>query len=64
MSGENIFTGIIDMNGYINDYRNRMKVGVDLQKEAEYINQIADMQELLERYFDLYGALQIGRAHV
>jgi hypothetical protein len=57
VAGENIFTGMINMSGEIYDYRNKIKVGVDLQREAELMKDLQDAQEIADRYYGLYGAL-------
>lgn len=57
----NIFVGIIAENGDIfnnsTTTKDRKKVGIDNDKEQEYINQIAEIQSLLDIYFNTYGAL-------
>ena len=55
VAGENVFTGIINMSGDIfemNGYRQGNKVGIDAEKENEYIKQIAEMQTVIDNYFD------------
>jgi len=52
--GDNIFTAIIDENGVIYEAstgRKRQAVGIDAQKEQEYQQTIAEMQERLDSYY-------------
>lgn len=52
-STDNIFTGMIDMDGniYNASMRNtRTKIGIDAQKESELLAQISEMQETLDNY--------------
>jgi len=52
--GQNIFTAMIDETGTIweaSTGRKRQSVGIDAQKEQEYIAQIAEMQERLDQYY-------------
>lgn len=54
--GENIFTGMIDENGIIWDMatgRKRQAIGVDAQKEQEYIQTISEMQETLDNWREI-----------
>ena len=51
----NIFTGMIDTDGTIYEAgtgRKRQKIGVDSQREEELVKQIAEMQEVLESYYN------------
>lgn len=51
---DNVFTGIIDQDGYIykmNGYRKGPVIGVDTEKEQEYQKTIADMTETLDSYY-------------
>lgn len=54
--GENIFSGMIDENGVIWDIatgRKRQAIGVDSQKEQEYIHTITEMQETLDNWREI-----------
>lgn len=60
----NVFVGIISEDGTIYNNSNnststkeRKKIGIDNDKEQEYINQLAEQQELLDLYFNTFGAL-------
>lgn len=49
-----IFTGDLDKDGTIYSIgtgRERIKVGVDIEKEQEYVRTISDMQEPLDSYY-------------
>jgi hypothetical protein len=51
---QNIFTGIIDLDGNIyevNGYRKGNPIGVDLQKQREYEQTITEMQGRLDEYY-------------
>lgn len=67
-STENIFTGMIDMDGNIysaNMRSDRTKIGIDAQKEQELLNQIAEMQETLDNYHEKLvelGVIQIPKS--
>jgi len=60
--GSNIFTGIISEDGTIYEYgsgRKRTVIGIDAQKEQEYIKQISDMQETITNYYNKLVELHI-----
>ena len=49
------FTAVINADGIIYEYgvgRQRTAVGIDLQKENEYVKQIAEMQEVIDNYYN------------
>src|SRR5919108_5441268 len=52
---QNIFTAIIDQEGTIyaaGTGRQRQVVGIDTQKEQEYLNTISSMQETIDNYYN------------
>ena len=52
---ENYFSGAIDVDGTIYQValgRTKRAVGIDLQREQEYKTQIAEMQEILDGYYN------------
>ena len=49
------FTAVIDIDGTIYEIgmgRKRNAVGIDTQKEQEYITQISEMQSVIDNYFE------------
>jgi len=53
-SAENLFTGMIDMNGDIYNAgtsRQRMKIGIDTKREEDLLSQMTEMQERLDQYY-------------
>jgi hypothetical protein len=55
MANENMFYGIIDLDGNIfelNGHRKGKQVGVDLEKEQDYIKEIAERDEIIENYYN------------
>jgi hypothetical protein len=49
------FTAMIDTSGVIYEAgigRKRQAVGIDIQREQEYQKQIADMQKVIDNYYD------------
>lgn len=52
--GTNVFTAVIDQDGIIYEAgtgRKRQVVGIDTQKEQEYIKTIAELRETLDNYY-------------
>lgn len=53
--GDNFFTGVIDENGNIWDMaagRKRQVIGIDTQKEEDYLKAISEMQETINNYYE------------
>lgn len=53
-STDNIFTGMIDLDGNIYNAsmrNNRVKIGVDAEREQELLNQIEEMQGVIDNYY-------------
>lgn len=54
-STENIFSGMIDMDGNIYNASmrsNRTKIGIDAEREQELLNQISEQEEIIKNYYD------------
>lgn len=60
--GSNVFTAVIDQDGIIYEAgtgRKRQVVGIDTQKEQEYIKTIAELRETLDNYYNKLVSLGV-----